>query len=70
MGRRRIETHLYKEFEAEDPEKFFQAFRMSKETFDNLLDVVFPYIRKQDTSMRLAIPAKTRLQVYNFDAYW
>ena len=63
LGKRKRQTKLYQEFEDEDPQKFFQAFRMTIVTFNKLLDMIYPYILKKDTPMRLAIPPKTRLQV-------
>jgi hypothetical protein len=54
---------LCKEYEDEFPSKFQGTFRMSKAAFYKLLGKVEPLIAKRDTQMRLAIPAKVRLQV-------
>ncbi|XP_063634897.1 putative nuclease HARBI1, partial [Cydia splendana] len=45
------------------PDKFFNYFRMSINTFDELLALVSPRITLQDTNMRIAIPAVQRLAV-------
>ncbi len=60
---RTTEVPIYKEFEEKHPEKFRQAFRMNTKAFYDLLERVEPTIAKQDTHMRMAIPAKMRLQV-------
>lgn len=40
-----------------------QYLRMSRESFDHLLTLVSPYITKQDTNMREAIPPGLKLVV-------
>ncbi len=60
---RTTEVPIYSEFEKKHPEKFRQAFRMSVETFNSLLEKIEPLIAKKDTHFRKAIPAKMRLQV-------
>ena len=63
IEKRTIQNQLYLELEEDEPAKFRQCFRMSPKTFHKLLNMVFPLILKQNTSMRNAIPPKTRLQV-------
>lgn len=46
-----------------DPAKFFDYFRMSEETFKNLLNLIQPYIARQDTNMRKSISAEERLAI-------
>ena len=36
----------------DDGTKFFEYFRMSQETFDQLLHILKPHIEKQDTTFR------------------
>ena len=50
---------MYSEF----PVKFFEYTRLSPQQFDSLLELVGPEITKQDTTYRLAIPARVRLYV-------
>ena len=42
---------------------FVQQFRLFYPTFLSLCDEVGPYIKKQDTNMRKAIPVKQRVAV-------
>lgn len=53
---------LIEEFRSK-PKLFRNFFRMSVEDFDFLLSLVSPYITKQDTVMREAIPPGERLAV-------
>lgn len=53
---------LLKELALEDPKEYFLALRMSKESFDILLNKIELSIQKNDTIMRDAIPATTKLQ--------
>lgn len=46
-----------------NPTKFFNFFRMSKETFDYILVVLSEKIKKQDTRMRMAVPPEEMLAV-------
>ncbi|KAG8250984.1 hypothetical protein J6590_065684 [Homalodisca vitripennis] len=46
-----------------DNEKFFSYFRMSATSFDELLALVRDDLSKQDTRLRLSIPAEERLAV-------
>ena len=43
------------------PEEFYSSYRMMPSRFDELLDVVEPRLKKQDTNFRAAIPAAERL---------
>ncbi|XP_046662301.1 protein ANTAGONIST OF LIKE HETEROCHROMATIN PROTEIN 1-like [Homalodisca vitripennis] len=45
------------------PEKFFNYYRMSKASFDFLLDLVTPLLLKQDTNYRTAIGVGERLTI-------
>lgn len=47
----------------DDPDMFFNYFRMSKDTFDYLLMNLIENIRKQDTNFRMAIPPEEMLAV-------
>ena len=47
----------------EYPDKFYEQFRMSPETFYYLLATLTPRISKMDTQMRKAIDPETRLAV-------
>ena len=42
---------------------FVQQFRLSYPTFLSLRDEIGPYIKKQDTNMRKAIPVELRIAV-------
>ena len=46
-----------------DQQRFLQYFRMTPETFDNLLHVVGPHIRKQTTNYRKPISPEQRLAI-------
>ena len=47
----------------DDGTKFFDYFRMSQQTFDELLDILRPHIEKKDTTLRNCIPAEERLAI-------
>ena len=47
----------------DDPELYYRYFRMTRDMFERLLDMVSSRITRQDTNYRRAIPAKTRLMV-------
>lgn len=55
---RYVEGAFYTLFEKlkENPGKFFNYFRMSRETFDYLVDQLKESIRRQDTQMRECVP--------------
>ena len=57
---------LCEELAAQDPKTFKKMMRMNDEKFDELLRLVEPLITKQDTILRDAIPAITRLQATLF----
>lgn len=46
-----------------NPDKAFEYYRMSIESFDVLLNLTKDYITKQDTKLRTAIPPEERLTV-------
>ena len=46
-----------------DPKMFFQYFRMSIDKFDELLSIVGPSIKKEDTNWRQNICPRQRLSV-------
>ena len=54
---------LLQELRAEDVDKYKNYMRISKETFNMLLEKVRLYIEKQDTKMRQSISAEERLDV-------
>ena len=51
---------LYEQLNAH-PKEFYRYFRMSKDTFLELLEILRPYITKKDTVMRPAIKPEERL---------
>ena len=62
FGRERLLVHnsMY----TVDPEAFTQALRLSPELFDEVLRNIDPLIKRQDTTMRDAIPSKIRLMIF------
>ncbi|KAK8759276.1 hypothetical protein V5799_020389 [Amblyomma americanum] len=58
-----VQNQLYEELLATDPEEYKRLLRLSSDQFYQLLARVQPRIERQDTVMRGAVPAKTRLQV-------
>ena len=46
-----------------DNEKFFNFFRMSQNTFNELLSLIKDQIQKQDTNMRDSIQPEQRLAI-------
>ena len=46
-----------------DDKEFFSYFRMSQNSFDSLLALLQVHIEKQDTHIRLSIPAEERLAI-------
>jgi len=47
----------------ENPDKFFNYFRMSVQSFDELADKIIDMIKSQDTWTRLCIPPLEMLDV-------
>lgn len=47
----------------EHPDKFFKYYRMSEETFNEILSLLGPYIQRHDTRWRVAISVEERLSV-------
>ncbi|KAH6940543.1 hypothetical protein HPB50_000564 [Hyalomma asiaticum] len=58
-----MQNQLYRELLASDPEEYQCLLRLSCEQFDQLLTLIQPWIRRQDTAMRSSVTTKTRLQV-------
>lgn len=58
-----LSQNLIPELRTEDPKGFKKLLRMSPESFDEILEAVGPGITKQDTVMRAAIPASTKLEM-------
>lgn len=54
---------LLRELAAEDVSEYFKFMRMNSLKFEELLELVMPFITKADTVMRKAIPPKTKLQI-------
>ncbi|XP_064108616.1 uncharacterized protein LOC135216990 [Macrobrachium nipponense] len=46
-----------------DDDKFFDYFRMTQESFNELLAIIGPHIRKDSTHLRKSIPAEERLAI-------
>lgn len=53
---------LYSDLRAH-PDKFFNYYRMSVNSFDELLNLIRPHITYKDTKWRKAIPPEERLSV-------
>lgn len=62
---RYLEGSFYTLFEklANDENKFFNYFRMSKSTFDYILYNIINNIKQQDTQFRMCIPPEEMLAV-------
>ncbi|XP_070389344.1 uncharacterized protein [Dermacentor albipictus] len=58
-----MQNHLYREVLVSDIEEYWRLLRVTRQQFLQLLSRVGPRIGRQDTVMRRAIPAGTRLQV-------
>ncbi|MPC62302.1 hypothetical protein E2C01_056386 [Portunus trituberculatus] len=56
-------NNLLKEMCLEDRQRFYDYHRMSWENFSELLQVVSPFIKKQDTKMRKAVSPAQRLSI-------
>ncbi|XP_068082892.1 uncharacterized protein [Anabrus simplex] len=56
-------SRLFQELKEEDPETYRNVLRMSPSKFQELLELVEPLIKKQDTKMREAIPCKIKLEI-------
>ncbi|XP_035209442.1 uncharacterized protein LOC118183933 [Stegodyphus dumicola] len=55
--------NLMRELALEDTEGYRRWLRMDTATFEEILSLVSPIISKQDTQMRLSIPAGERLSL-------
>ncbi len=56
-------ANLIRELNAEDPERFRQYHRLSREALNEILALVGPSISKQDTHLRSAIKPSERLSI-------
>lgn len=65
LKKRDVYSHvvLLSEISVSDPEDFLNYFRMNSETYNKLLNMVDPLIRRQDTHMRKCITVTERLAV-------
>lgn len=54
---------LMKELATEEPEDYKNVLRMSETKFQELLHLVEPIIQRRDTTMRMALPAKVKLEI-------
>lgn len=65
VGQRLLKGQFHKIYEdlRLDPKKFFNYFRMSCKTFDELLSIIGPRITYQNTTMRMSVSPKERLSV-------
>ncbi|XP_063799950.1 putative nuclease HARBI1 isoform X1 [Pseudophryne corroboree] len=60
---RETRSHVPPEIRENNPDDYRSLLRMNDATFQELLRLVTPYIRRQDTKMRRAISAEERLVV-------
>ena len=56
-------TNLLKELSVGDPKSFYNHLRMNENMFLCLLEKVSPYIQKENTNMREALPARLKLEI-------
>lgn len=54
---------LIAELKLEDPDLYRRVLRMNVDAFDYLVDNISPYVQRNDTNMRKAIPAAEKLAV-------
>lgn len=54
---------LMKELSMEDPKSYHNIMRLSILKFDELLELVTPFIKKEDTKLRQAISCRTKLEI-------
>jgi len=54
---------LLKEFAVDDQLSYRNIMRMSTDNFENLLCLTRSMIQKQNTNMRMALPAKLKLEI-------
>ena len=54
---------LMGQLQKNDGPEFFKYFRMSQNTFDELLDILKPHIQKKVTHLRIPISAEQRLAI-------
>lgn len=60
---RSIYNNLVQEMRLEDGRGFYDYHRLSKEHFQELLNMISPVIQKENTRLREAIPPEQRLSV-------
>ena len=58
-----VYNNLLQEISLEDEQGFYEYHRMYKRNFAELLDLVSPFIKKQDTKMREAVSPAQRLSI-------
>ncbi|KAH7957014.1 hypothetical protein HPB52_014329 [Rhipicephalus sanguineus] len=58
-----IQHQLYDCLLKQDPDEYRRLLRMPHDVFERVLASVRPHIEKGDTNMRLAVSARTRLQL-------
>lgn len=56
-------ARLLQELQEEDPETYRNVLRMSAPKFQELLELVEPLIKKQNTKLREALPCKMKLEI-------
>ncbi|XP_068082458.1 uncharacterized protein [Anabrus simplex] len=56
-------SRLFQDLKEEDPETYRNVIRMSPSKFQELLELVEPLIKKEDTKMIEAIPCKIKLEI-------
>ncbi len=52
-----------KELAVEEPADYINLIRMTEDKFRELLELVEPMIQKKDTRLRMALPAKAKLEL-------
>lgn len=58
-----VQNTLLKELKNEDPAAYRNILRITSKQFDELLEMVDEMCSKQDTTMRMAIPVTTKLEI-------
>jgi hypothetical protein len=62
-GRYDTSARLWEELADEDPLSYKNHLRLTADKFQELLSTVEGFISKQDTTMRMAIPRRTKLEI-------
>ena len=55
--------HLLQRSRIDDPDTFKEFVRLTPDLFDQVLELIEPQIKKQDTHLRAAVPPDERLAV-------